>query len=276
MSREEYDDKGHMRRTEYDTAIYFMKSKLRGLMLTLTPNVHKSGNLRPEFKMPGVIPQAQSSQIPGPWSKSTIKQLHSVFDSRAVHFVVDYQKSHANYIVDADGNELLDVYAQIASIPVGYNNPTLIKAATSEEMIQALVNRPAIGNFPSTNWISQLKDIRYIFFTVKDTGPGLTTAEMENLFARFKQASPRTHAQYGGSGLGLFISRELAEMHGGNIGLSSKAGEGSTFSFYVKTYIATTHADDTAEILPATNGESEATMTPIVTSKANIPSDVSP
>ena len=52
----------------------------------------------------------------------------------------------------------MDVYAQIASIPVGYNNQTLTKAATSPEMISALVNRPAIGNFPAQNWISLLRD----------------------------------------------------------------------------------------------------------------------
>lgn len=52
----------------------------------------------------------------------------------------------------------MDVYAQIASIPVGYNNKTLAKAATSPEMISALVNRPAIGNFPAQNWISLLSD----------------------------------------------------------------------------------------------------------------------
>lgn len=43
-------------------------------------------------------------------------------------------------------------YSQIASIPVGYNNQALIEAAKSPDMISALVNRPAIGNFPSSTW----------------------------------------------------------------------------------------------------------------------------
>lgn len=47
----------------------------------------------------------------------------------------------------------------------------------------------------------------YLYFSVKDTGCGLTTDEKKRLFHRFQQASPRTHIQYGGSGLGLFISR---------------------------------------------------------------------
>jgi 4-aminobutyrate aminotransferase/(S)-3-amino-2-methylpropionate transaminase len=48
-------------------------------------------------------------------------------------------------------------YAQIASIPVGYNNPHLIETAQSPEMIDSLINRPALGNFPSSNWAHVLK-----------------------------------------------------------------------------------------------------------------------
>lgn len=49
------------------------------------------------------------------------------------------------------------MFAQIASIPLGYNNPQLIKAAQTPEEIRALVNRPAIGNFPSVEWLEQLR-----------------------------------------------------------------------------------------------------------------------
>lgn len=73
----------------------------------------------------------------------------------------------------------------------------------------------------------------YLYFAVQDTGRGLSEAETHLLFHRFSQASPRTHVQYGGSGLGLFISRELVELQGGQIGVSSEAGKGSTFAFYI-------------------------------------------
>jgi CheY-like chemotaxis protein len=74
----------------------------------------------------------------------------------------------------------------------------------------------------------------YLQFSVADTGRGLSDEEKSNLFARFSQASPRTHIHYGGSGLGLFISRRLTELQGGSIGLASTLNQGSTFSFYIK------------------------------------------
>lgn len=74
----------------------------------------------------------------------------------------------------------------------------------------------------------------YIKIAVEDTGRGLTEEELKLLFQRFQQASPKTYKQYGGSGLGLFISRELSELQGGQIGVRSEAGKGSTFTFFIK------------------------------------------
>ncbi|KAH7634237.1 putative histidine kinase group protein [Sordaria sp. MPI-SDFR-AT-0083] len=74
-----------------------------------------------------------------------------------------------------------------------------------------------------------------LHLAVSDTGPGLDENEKKILFQRFSQTSPRTHVQYGGSGLGLFICRILTELQGGQIGVYSEKGEGSTFAFYVKS-----------------------------------------
>ncbi|KAK4168611.1 putative signal transduction histidine-protein kinase [Cladorrhinum sp. PSN259] len=76
----------------------------------------------------------------------------------------------------------------------------------------------------------------FIMFEVKDTGQGLSEEEKKSLFQRFVQASSRTHVKYGGSGLGLFISRRLTELQSGQIGVASQPGVGSTFAFYIEAH----------------------------------------
>ena len=68
-------------------------------------------------------------------------------------------------------------------------------------------------------------------FRVCDTGVGLTPAQMEKLFRSFSQADVSTTRTYGGTGLGLVISRRLAEAMGGTITVESVAGRGSVFTF---------------------------------------------
>lgn len=70
-----------------------------------------------------------STEIPGPKTKAGLARLNKTFETTAAYFLVDYENSTGNYIVDADGNVLLDFYTQIASIPLGYNNPELAKSA---------------------------------------------------------------------------------------------------------------------------------------------------
>ncbi|CDR42761.1 CYFA0S10e01948g1_1 [Cyberlindnera fabianii] len=104
-------------------------------------------------------PVVKVTEIPGPESKKAIASLGEVFDTRPVYFVADYEKSLGNYIADVDGNVYLDLYAQIASIALGYNNPALIEAAKSPEMIRALIERPALGNFPGKDFEGIVKNV---------------------------------------------------------------------------------------------------------------------
>lgn len=73
-------------------------------------------------------------------------------------------------------------------------------------------------------------DNRWIEFTVADTGIGLTPAQIERLFEEFSQADSSTTRKFGGTGLGLFISRRLCRMMGGDIAVASEPGAGSVFT----------------------------------------------
>ncbi|KAK4629240.1 Hybrid signal transduction histidine kinase K [Fulvia fulva] len=79
----------------------------------------------------------------------------------------------------------------------------------------------------------------FLHFSVTDTGCGFNDEQKGKIFERFLQASPKTHSKYGGSGLGLFISREMIELQGGEIGVRSNQLEnnqlekGATFAFYI-------------------------------------------
>jgi signal transduction histidine kinase/CheY-like chemotaxis protein len=70
----------------------------------------------------------------------------------------------------------------------------------------------------------------WLEFAVADTGIGLTPEQQRRLFLSFSQADPSTSRQYGGTGLGLVISRRFAQMMGGDIALQSEFGRGSVFT----------------------------------------------
>lgn len=76
-------------------------------------------------------------------------------------------------------------------------------------------------------------DRECIVFEVSDMGIGIPEEKIQQLFHPFSQADTSTTREYGGTGLGLFLSRQLAEMMGGTLELDSKEGVGSTFTITI-------------------------------------------
>lgn len=75
--------------------------------------------------------------------------------------------------------------------------------------------------------------IACVEFWVQDTGVGIPDHKLETIFESFQQASSSTTKEFGGTGLGLTITKRLVELHGGKIQVKSSMESGSTFSFFL-------------------------------------------
>ncbi|MEL7436892.1 MAG: ATP-binding protein, partial [Chloroflexota bacterium] len=99
----------------------------------------------------------------------------------------------------------------------------------------------------------------YVIVEIIDTGIGMSEEQLSVAFERFRQVDGSSTRRAGGTGLGLTITSQLVEMHGGDIGVTSKVGEGSRFYFTIPTVEAgkaheaemlALHADGTPESEP--------------------------
>src|SRR5690606_17972799 len=74
-------------------------------------------------------------------------------------------------------------------------------------------------------------------FSVRDSGAGISPEDLERLFQPFTQVDASSTRRFGGTGLGLTISRRMANIMGGDITVESTVGEGSTFTFTVEAEV---------------------------------------
>ncbi|CAH0486329.1 unnamed protein product [Peronospora farinosa] len=99
-----------------------------------------------------------TSQVPGFKSQQQLRRLAALQNTGAINFFVDYVASKGNYLVDIDGNRFLDVYGQIASLPIGYNHPKILEAVSNTDNLAMLAQRPCLGVFPPADWVDRIND----------------------------------------------------------------------------------------------------------------------
>ncbi|KAF2721549.1 hypothetical protein K431DRAFT_284702 [Polychaeton citri CBS 116435] len=176
-----------------------------------------------------------------------LKMYEAEISRAGIHASLEIEQSYADLEIDwviLDASRLLQVVINLVTNAIKFTQYSERKSIVVH--LGASVEKPTGKHHnidfiphrharPPTNPLDewhQYQDI-YMQIAVSDSGRGLSDEEMKLLFQRFSQASPKTYKQYGGSGLGLFISRELCELQGGQIGVRSGEGE-TTFTFYVR------------------------------------------
>jgi CheY-like chemotaxis protein len=89
------------------------------------------------------------------------------------------------------------------------------------------------GKIILEGWREQVGTSDWVTFRVMDSGIGMTRPQIERLFHPFTQADPSTTRQFGGTGLGLTITRRFCQMMGGDVTVESQPGTGSTFTLHL-------------------------------------------
>ncbi|TFG68482.1 MAG: response regulator, partial [Anaerolineales bacterium] len=188
-----------------------------------------------------------------------------------INDILDFSKIEAGKLdIESepfDLNEVLDHLATLISPRVQYKDIEIVFAVASEvpsaligdalRLIQVLVNlgSNAIKFTEKGEIVISIELLRQteqditLQFAVRDTGIGMTPEQVSRLFTAFSQADSSTTRKYGGTGLGLVISRQLVNIMGGELWVESAYGQGSTFAF-TSTFGRTVVADLPAD-LPA-------------------------
>jgi PAS domain S-box-containing protein len=108
--------------------------------------------------------------------------------------------------------------------------------------------------------VAQREERDWLLVSVTDTGIGIPEDKLAHVFEEFSQADSSTTRDYGGTGLGLPLSRRFCQMMGGDITLRSEAGVGSTFTMEVPLLVELAREDDEVETSESTSSQADVTI----------------
>jgi PAS domain S-box-containing protein len=174
-----------------------------------------------------------------------------------INDILDFSKIEAGKLdmetVDFNLDDVLDNLANLVSVKAQEKEELEVLFATAHDVPRFLVGDALrLGQVlinlannavkftesgeivVSSELVKQDQDEVTLKMSVSDTGIGLTPEQISKLFQSFSQADTSTTRKYGGTGLGLTISKRLVEMMGGEIWVESEPGQGTTFSFTAK------------------------------------------
>jgi two-component system sensor histidine kinase SenX3 len=139
----------------------------------------------------------------------------------------------------AEAVDLVAASAAVAQVPVRVSPPPPDVQIVCDErqmrsaVVNLLDNAIKYSTAGATVEIGATVDHARVAITVRDHGIGIPTRDLERIFERFYRVDRARSRETGGTGLGLSIVRHVAQAHGGEVGVQSREGEGSTFTLYL-------------------------------------------
>ena len=166
-----------------------------------------------------------------------VRLVNDIFDAERLQsgtFQIKKSDCHTQKIM-TDAIAQVQELAKQANIKIHLSPNSYSLHADSDRLVQVLIN--LLGNAikfsppSSTIDVSVEQQTSYLLFTVRDRGRGIPSHKLEIIFERFKQIDSSDVRDKEGAGLGLAISKEIVEQHGGKIWVESSVGKGSNFYF---------------------------------------------